>query len=295
MGFEIIAEFGRALCQLVRLVDIDRGERRGAGQRIAAEGGAVQARIYLDCRVQQGRPDGHPAAHGFGYAEDVGLQFEMLAGEHFSGTTKTGLDFINDQQGAALAAYFSDRRYVLSLDRIDSALTLYQFEHHRRSVVVNHGVELVDLVVGDVVEPGNQRLEGLTILRCIGGADRTHGAPVETAHRGDEVGASAVQAGKLECRLDRFGAGIAQVGAGQVLRADLYQLFEELGAYIVVHDVGAGNQGLGLLLDCRDQLRVAVAQRSDTDAGGEIEVLAAGLVVQAGAFAAYCNEIAFRL
>jgi hypothetical protein len=79
---------------------------------------------------------------------------------------------------------------------------------------------------------------------------------VKTAHRGDEIGAAGMQACKLERGLDRFGARIAQVGMGQAGRGDLHQFFEQPRANVVVHDVGAGNQGCRLLLDRCNQLRV---------------------------------------
>ena len=110
---------------------------------------------------------------------------------------------------------------------------------------------------------------------------------METAHRGDEVGAPGVQASKFERCFDRFRAGITKVSPGQAPRGYLDQLLEQVRAHIVVHDIGAGDQGFGLLPDRRDQPGMRVAQRGDTDAAGTIDIFLSRFIVETGAAAAY--------
>src|SRR5947209_5712675 len=63
-----------------------------------------------------------------------------------------------------------------------------------------------------MTEPGQQRLDALVVFRLAGGADGAHRPAAETVQGGDDLVTPrfAVEAGQLDRRLDRLGAGVAE-------------------------------------------------------------------------------------
>ncbi len=182
----------------------------------------------MNLGTQQGRAYRHAAAHRLGHAHHVGLQIKMIAGKEFTGATKAGLNFIDNQQNTAFGTELACRCQVLGLDWIDPAFALHQFEHDRSRVVSYGRIEFFDLVEGHIVEPRNQGLESFAIFGCVSGADSAHSAAMEATHRGDKVGAPGVQSSEFKCGFNRFRARITQVSSGQTLRGYLDQLFEQV-------------------------------------------------------------------
>ena len=87
-----------ALChQAVLLHDVQRGQRRRAGQRIAAEGGAVVARARtVPAALPRGQAgaDRHARAQALGQRHHVGLDAGLLVGEPFAGAADAALHFV---------------------------------------------------------------------------------------------------------------------------------------------------------------------------------------------------------
>src|ERR1700734_2782106 len=103
----------------------------------------------------------------------------------------------------------------------------------------------------------------------------------------DEFVALGVILGELDCGFDRFGAGIAEINAlGSFARRDGSELLGELD-HVGIIKISSGHvdQFGGLLLNCSDHIRVAMASGNDSDAGREIEKSVAVHVLDNGAAA----------
>ena len=78
------------------------GERGGAADRVAAEGGAVRARAEQVGRVAErdAGADRQAAAEALGQGDDVGLDAVGLVGEPVPGAADAGLHLVEDEQRA---------------------------------------------------------------------------------------------------------------------------------------------------------------------------------------------------
>src|SRR5207244_2183215 len=93
----------RVLDQLVAQDRPNRGRAGRAGERIAAEGRAVVARLeHGDPILGHAGPDRHAAAEPLGQREDVRLDAVVLVAHELAGPPDPGLNLVEDQQGAAL-------------------------------------------------------------------------------------------------------------------------------------------------------------------------------------------------
>jgi hypothetical protein len=102
-----------------------------------------------------------------------------------------------------------------------------------------------------------------------------------------------VAPGGLDRAFDRLDARIGEkhrVGEGQIRQA----LGEGLALRRAV-EVGDVHQRARLLLDRLGQMRMAMAQYVDRDAGGEIQIFLAILAIKVGAFAAHRPHLASRI
>ena len=86
-----------------------------AGQRIAAEGGAVSAGAE-DLRrrpPRQAGADGYAVGQALGQGHDIGLDAAVLMGEELAGAAHAGLDLVEHQQPAMAVADLPQARQVV--------------------------------------------------------------------------------------------------------------------------------------------------------------------------------------
>ena len=118
---------------------------------------------------------------------------------------------------------------------------------------------------------------------------------MERAFEGDEAVALGMSLGgviaarDLDGAFHRFGAGITE--EHEIGKALLAQPRGKPVAIRALEQVRHVPEFGGLLLQRRDQMRMAMAERIDRDAGGEIEIALAIGRYQPGAFAALETEI----
>ena len=87
-------------------MNVDRGERRGAGDGIsrvrAAEAPDLRG-VHHFGAAGDGR-EREAARERLGHRHEVGLETVVLGGEHRPGAAEAGLDLVDDEQDAVLAA-----------------------------------------------------------------------------------------------------------------------------------------------------------------------------------------------
>jgi hypothetical protein len=146
-----------------------------------------------------------------------------------------------------------------------------------------------------MVETVQRRTEAFQIFRRTGRRQRSQSAAVEGAFEGDEAIAfrmslgGVIPARDLDGAFHRFGAGIAE--EHEIGKALLAQPRRQLVAVRAPEQVRHVPQLCRLLLQGRDQMRMAMTERIDRDAGGEIEIAIAVGCDQPGAFAALETEV----
>jgi len=244
--------------------------RDAAGERVAAEGGAVVSR--LDVLADGGlghdrRADGDAVAQGFGAGQDIGMgglaavgrgQGRVRVRPQRARAGQTALDLIEDEHGADGVAALAEDEQELGRRDVDAALALDRLDDDTARLVRDQGLELRDVVVRAVLEPGDHGREGGLVFRVRGRGQSAHAATMKGVVEGDELvlrargveGASDL-AGELDGRLVGLGArvgdkdlrGVAH-GAGLEGLGD-EELAEGAGPGVVV-EVGGVDQSLRL-------------------------------------------------
>ena len=106
---------GRVLDHALFDEDLQRRARHRAGQRVAAEGGAVLARIqhaeHLGIR-EHGRDRIEAAGERLADQGQVGLDALVLLGEQLAGAAKAGLDLVENQDHVVRGAELARRREI---------------------------------------------------------------------------------------------------------------------------------------------------------------------------------------
>ena len=95
------------------LVDehVHRGQRRGAGDGVAAVGAAQPARVHgvHELGAADDRGQRHAVGQALGHGDEVGPDALVVEGEQVAGAAEPGLDLVGDEQHAVLAAPRGDR------------------------------------------------------------------------------------------------------------------------------------------------------------------------------------------
>ena len=179
-------------------------------------------------------------------------------------------------------------------DPHDAAFTKNGLEHDGGCLVAHGCFQPLQMIRVDELHVGNQRLEGLAVLRLARDGDRPESTAREGVVERDDLGLvraprTPVALGDLERRLDGLGPAVAEIRP--VKPAHPRELFGQ-GALIGVGiEVRAVHQGAGLIANCLDHPRVAVAEGVDSDAGNEVEVLLALIVVDVAALTPHKNDL----
>src|SRR6478735_4152083 len=264
--------------QAVGLDRLEDGEGGSGRDRVAAEGGAVVARLEQRCRVAAGdrRADRDAAAEALGERDDVGLHaVEQLVGEPRAGAGHAGLHLVEPQQRTVAVGDPLGGGEVVRGRHDDAGLSLHRFEDDRGDRVVDRGLERGHVVVRDEGDVAREGLERLAVGSLGREGQRAHGATVERALGRDEPGAAG-PAGELERGLVGLGAGVAEedarvVGPAEEADEALRQGDLRLGG----EEVGDVAEGAELGGDGLDEGGVGVAEGVDGDAAEQVDVLLA--------------------
>ena len=282
--------------------DVQGGEGRRGGHRVAAEGGPV-----LAGRQQRGsfRAEGHEgtdreaAAQALGQGHGVGQDPGILAGQPLAGTADAGLHLVEDQQGAGRRGGLAGSLEIAGWQRPHARLALDWFEEDGGGGVVHRRSEGLDVAEGNVHDTTGQRRERCAVGLFGGQGEGAHGAAVEGAFERDDLGAPLRRAGigsvlvgsilagsilaragvparQFEGCLHGFGAGVGEEHLGPGRRLGQFQQLlgqGDLGG--AGEEVGDVPQGGELAGDHRGDERVGVAQGVDRDSAEQVQVFLA--------------------
>src|SRR5205814_2621099 len=137
-----------------------------------------------------------------------------------------------------------------------------------------------------------ERAEEFAVLGPPGCRESAHGLAVEATHGRDDPRPPRRHARELERALNRLGAAVAEEHAIERGRKDPCQPVVELGAPIVVEELGARGERPGLGREGVGDGHVAVAEIGRALAADAINVLAAGIIPDQRAVAADERELA---
>ena len=131
------ADLACALDQAVVLEDVDRGERRGAGERVAAVGAAEAADVggIHDLGAAGDGRERKPPAMPFAVVIRSGTMPKMLAGEQRAGAGEAGLHLIGDEDDAVRAAPLHERGEEAVGGNDEAALALDGLDDDRGEVL----------------------------------------------------------------------------------------------------------------------------------------------------------------
>src|SRR5262249_45944603 len=196
----------------------ERGQRDRGDERRPAERRAVTARAERagDVLASERRPDRYAVGERLGQRHDVGLHTGVLVAPEAPCPSDAGLDLVEDQQRARLVAELAKPRKIVVVRNVPTALTLDRLHYHRTGAVVDRALHRVQVVVGHVLEAGDERLEAVLVLLLPGGGERAHGAAVERIPRGDDLppirghAFLAILARQLDGRLVGLGPGVGE-------------------------------------------------------------------------------------
>ena len=176
---------------------------------LPAEGGAVVAGLQEGGRLAErdAGADRDAAAEPLGDGDDVGVGHRP--GEPLAGAADAGLHLVEPEQRAVVAGDLAGGGEVRGGRDDHARLALDRFEDHGRGLV-GDGLRECGLVAvrheGDVA---GQRLERRAVRLLRRQRERAHGAAVEGALGGDQVGTAGAP-GQLEGRLVGLGAGVGE-------------------------------------------------------------------------------------
>ena len=228
---------------------LDRVEHReggGAGDRVAAEGRAMVARLQRGGAVAEADAgaDRQAAAEALGQGEDVGGDPFGLVREPRAGPADAGLDLVEHQQRAGPVAGRAGGGEVAGRGGDDAALALGRLEDDRRGLLVDRLAEGVGVAVVDPADVEAERGERRADRLLAGDRERAHRAAVEAVVGGDDHRAvlALLAADQLERGLVGLGAGVAEEDPRAAVRVGLQQdqqLLRQLDARLV-HEQVAG-------------------------------------------------------
>src|SRR5688572_1656244 len=172
----------------------------------------------------------------------------MLRCKHFAGSAKAGLNLVQYQHRPGFAAVCFNALEVVMRARPHAAFSLDRLHDEGCGLVSDGPAGFIQVVERNVRESGHQRLKGLSVLLVPGSAQSAHGFAVIATHRGYDLRPASSQPGKLEGAFNRLGAGVAEKKPGNTRGCQPGQRLQKESALIVVEQLGAVNELLGLFL-----------------------------------------------
>src|SRR5579859_6575161 len=120
----------------------------------------------------------------------------------------------------------------------------------------------------------DERLERFAVVRLPSSRKRAHCATMEAPQRGDYASAPAGDTRKFESPLYRFSPTVTEKDACKSFRHEMGKTFKQASAHIVVDNLRAGDETLGLRCDSLGHLRSSMSDVRYAVARGTVDIFA---------------------
>lgn len=300
LGTELLTQDVGLLDQVLLLDDLEGSHGDSAAEGVASVGGSVLTGLDDEHHLVVGedsRDRVDTSGEGLAKQKDIGLDVVVVNAEHLSGTGKTGLDLVGDQEDVVLLAELGDLLEVAIVGDHDTSLTLNGLDQEGAdvlAVVLEDVLEVLDVVVADGAaglgadgaNVGEVRTESETCVGVGRHGNDSDSASVEVLSAGENDGLAlgdvllkvAPLAGELDGSLDGLGTGVH--GEDLVEAEVLGDVLGVLAKDVVVEGAGAQAELLGLVAEGLDDLRVRVALVGGRVGAQEVHVLVTLLMVR---------------
>src|SRR2546426_1543337 len=284
--------------QIFVLDHVDRGQRRGARDRVSAERVRVLPTLLeVHLRGVHRRTDRETAPEGLGHRQDVRHRLRVFDRPHLPSPAESRLDFVVDQQEAMVLGDLRDPIYPSRRRDDIASFALYRLDEDARGVLRRRDrfhVDVLDDVrtvqiarrIGELVRTAvtvrirnvhdarHRREESGPLLRLARRqGERSLGAPVERSEEREEHLPLRVTLGDLDGGLVRLRPRIAEEDLLAVFAGrDLPQPLGERRLELVI-EVGAREMGklCRLAGDRLNDLRVRMTDVEHGNSGCEVD------------------------
>ena len=269
----------------------EHGFANGAGEGVAAEGGAVRARLEVlgDLFRRKDATDGDAAREALGGGDDVGAHADLFIGKERAGAATARLHFVQDEKGVVLVAELAHALGERRIHGKHAAFALHGFEDHGAGLLGNLLFKSGDVVEGEMRDRARTRTEARGVLVLPAHAHREEGAAVEAVCEGDDLVllfAEVVKgcaARELQGGFVRFCAGIREEDA--VKARERGEVLGKRKRRVVREDVAHVAEAGALLLEGLANGLRGVAEAVHGDAAAKVQIGAAFGVPEAALLA----------
>ncbi len=209
-----------------------------------------------------------------------------------SGAADAALHLVEEEQQIVLIAKRAQAAEEFGRADVNAAFALNRLDEDRGRLVVDECGERFEIIEFAEHKTRYERTKSLLDFFLRSGAHAAVGAAVEGAFGADDFRAftlfaalgDAVEPREFDQGFVGLGAAVTEKNAARAGVAD--ETLRELALIGMTEKIADVDERGGLGLHGGDPTRVAMAKGIDRDAGGEIQVAAASIVPDVGAFAA---------
>ena len=270
---EVVAHLAGVLHQAFFFKHIEHGQCGGAGQMVAAEGGAQLPIDGLELGTYQYASHREAVGDALGHGDDVGTYVEPLVGEELSRAPVATLYLVAYQYRVVLSAELLQPAGKLFGCQLDAADALYALEDDGTHVALLQLALPCRQVVYWQVGYVAIIVDGGYNLGVVGGLDGQRCTAMEGFLERQHTGAAIAERCQLEGVFVGLGTAVDEEQLVVVVAADASQPAGQLGLQRVDHGVGVEPDALQLLRHPLDVVRMRVSYRDDSVPAVEVEVL----------------------
>ena len=266
---------------------VGHGDRRRAGQMVAAEGGAQHPLAGLELRRDEYAADREAVAHALGSRNQIGTDARPLVGEETPRAAVPRLDLVEDQHRPRALGRLAQRAKESLLGAADARHALNAFDDHSGELARGElALDRPDVVQRHELHVG-RGVEGRADRGIVGHLDGARRTAVESSAEGQHLGPPRVERRQFQSVFIGFGARVAEEKPVVVVTRQCSQPLGQRVLQRVFHRIGVESQPCGLLRDHPHVMRMRMADRNDGMAAVEVEVLRACGIVDVAAAAAH--------
>ena len=279
------------LHQPLALHHVERGQRGGAGQVVAPEGGAQLPVDGREARRDEHGSHGEAVGDALGHGDDVGADAQPLVGEELAAAAVSALYLVADECRSRLLAGLAQPLGELGGEHAHASYALYALYDAGADIALPQlglpGGQVVDGQEGDVLAV----VDGGHYLGVVGHLHGQRRAPVEGLPDGQYPLAAVLEGGQLQGVLVGLRAGVDEEELVVVISACLSQPLGQLRLQGVDDGVAVEAQPLELLAYLLHVARVAVPYADDGVPAVEVQVFLSLVVPYLASFSLHHVDV----